>query len=281
VVEQVIRPTGLVDPEVVLRPTKGQIDDLLGRIEDAVSRNGRVLVTTLTKKMAEDLTDYLADAGIRVQYLHSDIDTITRIEILRSLRLGEIDVLVGINLLREGLDLPEVSLVAILDADKEGFLRSTSSLIQTMGRAARNVEGNVVLYADTITDSMREAVSVTQRRRERQMAYNAEHGIDPQSIRKAVTDILERLRGSGDGATTRAKRSRAEVRSRQGTRAMRVRAGLAEPRMPGEVAGPPDLVKIIHEVESEMRRAAAELRFEEAALLRDELIELRSTASAS
>jgi excinuclease ABC subunit B len=281
VVEQVIRPTGLVDPEVVLRPTKGQIDDLLGRIEDAVSRNGRVLVTTLTKKMAEDLTDYLADAGIRVQYLHSDIDTITRIEILRSLRLGEIDVLVGINLLREGLDLPEVSLVAILDADKEGFLRSTSSLIQTMGRAARNVEGNVVLYADTITDSMREAVSVTQRRRERQMAYNAEHGIDPQSIRKAVTDILERLRGSGDGATTRAKRSRAEVRSRQGTRAMRVRAGLAEPRMPGEVAGPPELVKIIHEVESEMRRAAAELRFEEAALLRDELIELRSTASAS
>ena len=181
VVEQVIRPTGLVDPEVVMCPTKGQVDDLMMRIEDNVARGGRVLVTTLTKKMAEDLSDYLADAGIRVQYLHSDIDTITRIEILRSLRLGEIDVLVGINLLREGLDLPEVSLVAILDADKEGFLRSASSLIQTMGRAARNVEGSVVLYADTITDSMREAVSVTQRRRERQIAYNAERGIDPQS----------------------------------------------------------------------------------------------------
>jgi excinuclease ABC subunit B len=280
VVEQVIRPTGLVDPEVVMRPTKGQVDDLMTRIEDNVARGGRVLVTTLTKKMAEDLSDYLADAGIRVQYLHSDIDTITRIEILRSLRLGEIDVLVGINLLREGLDLPEVSLVAILDADKEGFLRSASSLIQTMGRAARNVDGSVVLYADTITDSMREAVSVTQRRRERQIAFNAEHGIDPQTIRKAVTDILERLRGSGDGSS-RAKRSRAEVRSRQGTRALRVRAGLAEPRAPGEVVGPPELVKIMIEVEAEMRRAAAELRFEEAALLRDELSDLRSTAEAS
>jgi excinuclease ABC subunit B len=279
VVEQVIRPTGLVDPEVVMCPTKGQVDDLMMRIEDKVARGGRVLVTTLTKKLAEDLSDYLADAGIRVQYLHSDIDTITRIEILRSLRLGEIDVLVGINLLREGLDLPEVSLVAILDADKEGFLRSASSLIQTMGRAARNVEGSVVLYADTITDSMREAVSVTQRRRERQIAYNAERGIDPQSIRKAVTDILERLRGSGDGAS-RAKRSRAEVRSRQGTRALRVRAGLAEPRAQGDPVGPPELVKIINEVEAEMRRAAADLRFEEAALLRDELSELRSTAEA-
>jgi excinuclease ABC subunit B len=280
VVEQVIRPTGLVDPEVVLRPTKGQVDDLLARIEDAVDRGGRVLVTTLTKKMAEDLSDYLADAGVRVQYLHSDIDTITRIEILRSLRLGEIDVLVGINLLREGLDLPEVSLVAILDADKEGFLRSTSSLIQTMGRAARNVEGSVVLYADTITDSMREAVSITQRRRERQIAYNTEHGIDPQTIRKAVTDILERLRGTGDGST-RAKRSRAEVRSRQGVRAQRVRAGLAMPAGQRELVGPPELVKIMKEVEAEMRRAATELRFEEAALLRDELAELRSSAEAS
>ncbi|HLJ07081.1 MAG TPA: excinuclease ABC subunit UvrB, partial [Acidimicrobiia bacterium] len=279
VVEQVIRPTGLVDPEVVLRPTKGQIDDLMSRIEDAVARGGRVLVTTLTKKMAEDLSDYLADAGIRVQYLHSDIDTITRIEILRSLRLGEVDVLVGINLLREGLDLPEVSLVAILDADKEGFLRSASSLIQTMGRAARNVEGSVVLYADTITDSMREAVSVTQRRRARQIAYNAEHGIDPQSIRKAVTDILERLRGSGDGAS-RAKRSRAEVRSRQGTRAMRARAGLLKPAGIDDLTGPPELMKVMHEVESEMRKAAAELRFEEAALLRDELAELRASAAA-
>ena len=197
VVEQVIRPTGLVDPEVTVMPTKGQVDDLLARIHSTVAAGGRVLVTTLTKKMAEDLTDYLADAGVRVQYLHSDIDTITRIEILRELRLGSIDVLVGINLLREGLDLPEVALVAILDADKEGFLRSASSLIQTMGRAARNVDGVVVLYADTVTDSMREAVSVTQRRREVQIAYNKEHGINPQTIRKSVTDILERLRGSG------------------------------------------------------------------------------------
>ncbi len=197
VVEQVIRPTGLVDPEVTIMPTKGQVDDLLARIGRTVEAGGRVLVTTLTKKMAEDLTDYLADAGVRVQYLHSDIDTITRIEILRELRLGSIDVLVGINLLREGLDLPEVALVAILDADKEGFLRSASSLIQTMGRAARNVDGMVVLYADTVTDSMREAVSVTQRRREVQIAYNKEHGIDPQTIRKSVTDILERLRGAG------------------------------------------------------------------------------------
>src|SRR5579863_7223437 len=208
VVEQVIRPTGLVDPEVVIQPTRGQIDDLMARIEGAVSKGGRVLVTTLTKKMAEDLTDYLAEAGVRVQYLHSDIDTISRIQILRELRLGTIDVVVGINLLREGLDLPEVSLVAILDADKEGFLRSTSSLIQTMGRAARNVDGRVVLYADTLTDSMREAVNITQRRRERQTAYNAEHGIDPQTIRKAVTDILERLRGGAE----QAGRSRSDVR---------------------------------------------------------------------
>src|SRR6202043_1780869 len=211
-----IRPTGLGDPEVTIRPTEGQGGGLLGRIAAAGAAGGRVLGTAVAKKMGE--------AGVRVQYLHPDLATIPRIEILRELRLGTIDVLVGINLLREGLDLPEVALVAILDADKEGFLRSASSLIQTMGRAARNVEGSVVLYADTITDSMREAVSVTQRRRGRQIAYNAEHGINPQSIRKAVTDILERLRRGGDG-TNRAKRSRAEVRSRQGTRAMRVRAG--------------------------------------------------------
>ena len=219
--EQVIRPTGLVDPEVTVMPTKGQVDDLMARIATTVGAGGRVLVTTLTKKMAEDLTDYLAEAGVRVQYLHSDIDTITRIEILRELRLGTIDVLVGINLLREGLDLPEVALVAILDADKEGFLRSASSLIQTMGRAARNVDGMVVLYADTVTDSMREAVSVTQRRRERQIAYNREHGIDPQTIRKSVTDILERLRGSGDGGVARAGRSRAEVRRNTAVRGNR------------------------------------------------------------
>jgi excinuclease ABC subunit B len=279
VVEQVIRPTGLVDPEVVLQPTKGQIDDLRLRIDDAVSHGGRVLVTTLTKKMAEDLTDYLAEAGVRVQYLHSDIDTITRIEILRELRLGGIDVLVGINLLREGLDLPEVSLVAILDADKEGFLRSASSLIQTMGRAARNVDGSVVLYADTITDSMREAVSVTQQRRARQIAYNLEHGIDPQTIRKAVTDILERLRGKGGGAAT-AKRSRAEVRSRHGAQGLRARAGLVEPGEFSPLTAAPELIALMDQVEAEMRRAAAELRFEEAALLRDELVELRTSGQA-
>jgi len=281
VVEQVIRPTGLVDPEVVVQPTKGQVDDLMARIEEAVGRGGRALVTTLTKKMAEDLTDYMAEAGVRVQYLHSDIDTITRIEILRELRLGSIDVVVGINLLREGLDLPEVSLVAILDADKEGFLRSASALIQTMGRAARNVEGRVVLYADTMTDSMREAVGVTQRRRARQIAYNAEHGIDPQTIRKAVTDILERLRGSGDG-TGRAKRSRADVRGGKAGRVVRTRAAVGGAGWaPGtDVEPPAEVAGLIGQLEEEMKAAAADLRFEEAALLRDELAELWSTAAS-
>ena len=281
VVEQVIRPTGLVDPEVVVQPTRGQIDDLMARIEDVVGKGGRVLVTTLTKKMAEDLTDYLSDAGVRVQYLHSDIDTITRVEILRELRLGTIDVLVGINLLREGLDLPEVSLVAILDADKEGFLRSASSLIQTMGRAARNVDGAVVLYADTITDSMREAVSTTQRRRQLQLAYNAEHGIDPQTIRKAVTDILERLRGSGEG-TSRAKRSRADVRSGRAARTVRTRAAVGGGGWaPGTGLAelPPELAEVAADLEREMLAAAADLRFEEAALLRDELAAIREQAS--
>ncbi len=265
VVEQVIRPTGLLDPEVVIQPTRGQVDDLMARIDDAVAAGGRILVTTLTKKMAEDLTDYLADAGVRVQYLHSDIDTITRVEILRQLRLGEVDVVVGINLLREGLDLPEVSLVAILDADKEGFLRSASSLIQTMGRAARNVDGRVVLYADTVTDSMREAISVTQRRRARQQAYNAEHGIDPQTVRKAVTDILERLRGTADG-TARARRSRSDVRRGRPVRVVTPDAG------PGATVSATELMA---QLEEEMTTAAAELRFEEAALLRDEIAELR------
>ena len=280
IVEQVIRPTGLVDPEVVVQPTRGQIDDLMARIEDAVRRGGRALVTTLTKKMAEDLTDYLAEAGVRVQYLHSDIDTITRVEILRELRLGSIDVVVGINLLREGLDLPEVTLVAILDADKEGFLRSAPALIQTMGRAARNVDGMVVLYADTITDSMREAVAVTQRRRAMQIAYNAEHGIDPQTIRKAVTDILERLRGGAEG-TGRAKRSRADVRSGKAARTVRTRAAVGgggwAPGAPG-VSLPPEVQEIAEQLEREMHAAAAELRFEEAALLRDELAAIRRAA---
>ncbi len=280
VVEQVIRPTGLVDPEVVIQQTRGQIDDLMVRIEHAVSKGGRVLVTTLTKKMAEDLTDYLAEAGVRVQYLHSDIDTITRVEILRALRLGTIDVLVGINLLREGLDLPEVSLVAILDADKEGFLRSAPSLIQTMGRAARNVDGTVVLYADSITDSMREAVGTTQRRRQLQTAYNAEHGIDPQTIRKAVTDILERLRGGPDGAS-RAKRSRADVRSGKAARTVRTLAAVGGGGWaPGAGAAelPPELAEVAAELEREMLAAAADLRFEEAALLRDELAAIREQA---
>ena len=279
VVEQVIRPTGLVDPEVTIMPTKGQIDDLLNRITKTVGAGGRVLVTTLTKKMAEDLTDYLAEAGVRVQYLHSDIDTITRIEILRELRLGSVDVLVGINLLREGLDLPEVALVAILDADKEGFLRSASSLIQTMGRAARNVDGMVVLYADTVTDSMREAVSVTQRRREMQLAYNLEHGIDPQTIRKSVTDILERIRGTGgvgaDGRSTRAGRSRAEVRKNAAVRGNR--RSPADLLTEGDASTPAEAVELITQLESEMKAAAADLRYEEAALLRDEIAEIRSS----
>ena len=279
IAEQVIRPTGLVDPEVTIMPTKGQIDDLLARITKTVAAGGRVLVTTLTKKMAEDLTDYLSEAGVRVQYLHSDIDTITRIEILRELRLGSIDVLVGINLLREGLDLPEVALVAILDADKEGFLRSASSLIQTMGRAARNVDGMVVLYADTVTDSMREAVSVTQRRREVQMAYNREHGIDPTTIRKSVTDILERIRGSGgvgtDGRSSRAGRSRAEVRRNAAVRGNRRAPG--ELLIEGDASTPAEAVELITQLESEMKAAAADLRYEEAALLRDEIAEIRSS----
>jgi excinuclease ABC subunit B len=279
VVEQVIRPTGLVDPEVDIRPTTGQIDDLRERIDATVANGNRVLVTTLTKKMAEDLTDYLAEQGVRVQYLHSDVDTMARVEILRELRLGAFDVLVGINLLREGLDLPEVSLVAILDADKEGFLRSTSSLIQTMGRAARNVNGRVVMYADRITDSMTNAIGETQRRRARQIAYNEAHGIDPVSITKSVTDILERVRGEGIGsaAITSGPNSRSAA-----DRAQRGRAGGVDPRAAAaemaQALGPDadELSGLIHRLEAEMNRAAEELRFEEAALLRDEITELRS-----
>jgi excinuclease ABC subunit B len=260
VVEQIVRPTGLVDPEVIVKPTKGQIDDLIEQINDRISRDARVLVTTLTKKMAEDLTDYLLEQGLRVRYLHSNIDTIERIEILRDLRLGEFDVLVGINLLREGLDLPEVSLVAILDADKEGFLRSETSLIQTTGRAARNVDGQVIMYADTVTDSMQRAISETNRRRQLQVAYNAEHGIDPQTIRKAVTDILAYLRPA-EGAPIPGA-------GRRSTRRDAPSHDFAD--LP-----PDELGRLIRTLEEEMHEASADLRFEYAARLRDEIKELK------
>jgi excinuclease ABC subunit B len=260
IVEQIVRPTGLVDPEVIVKPTKGQIDDLIEQINGRLASDGRVLVTTLTKKMAEDLTDYLLEQGLRVRYLHSNIDTIERIEILRDLRLGEFDVLVGINLLREGLDLPEVSLVAILDADKEGFLRSETSLIQTMGRAARNVEGQVVMYADTVTNSMQRAISETNRRRQLQLAYNEEHGIDPQTIRKAVTDILAHLRP--------AETAPVPGSDRRSTRRDSLAREFAD--LP-----PSELGRLIQTLEEEMHEASADLRFEYAARLRDEIKELR------
>jgi len=255
-VEQLVRPTGLVDPEVVIRPTKGQIDDLMEEIRKRVEKDHRVLVTTLTKKMAEDLTDYLLESGVRVRYLHADIDTVQRIEILRDLRLGEFDVLVGINLLREGLDLPEVSLVAILDADKEGYLRSQTSLIQTIGRAARNVDGQVIMYADEVTDSMRSAINETQRRRMIQLEYNKQHGIDPQTIRKAVSDIL--IEGFGR------KRDGAPVPSKSKSRRREPIGG-----------SPDDLKRLILQLEEEMHQAAEDLRFEYAARIRDEIADLR------
>jgi excinuclease ABC subunit B len=255
-VEQLVRPTGLIDPEVVIRPTKGQIDDLMEEMRKRTEAGQRVLITTLTKKMAENLTDYLLESGVRVRYLHADIDTVERIEILRDLRLGEFDVLVGINLLREGLDLPEVSLVAILDADKEGYLRSQTSLIQTIGRAARNVEGQVIMYADEVTDSMRHAINETQRRRQIQMAYNAEHGIDPQSIRKAVSDILISGFGrkrEGDTVPTKSKSRRRDP-----------------------IGGTPDdLKRLILQLQEEMHTAAEDLRFEYAARIRDEIADLK------
>ncbi len=260
VVEQIVRPTGLVDPEVTVKPTKGQIDDLISLIRERTEVGERVLVTTLTKKMAEDLTDYLIESGLKVRYLHSNIETLQRIEILRDLRLGEFDVLVGINLLREGLDLPEVSLVAILDADKEGFLRGETSLIQTIGRAARNVNGQVVMYADRMTDSMKRAISETHRRRALQQAYNAENGIDPQTVRKAVTDILVLLGGGGAPLPGKDRRSR---------RRDKARSDLAQlPRS--------ELARLISTLEEEMREAATDLRFEYAAKLRDEIADLRS-----
>lgn len=273
VVEQIIRPTGLVDPKVVVKPTEGQIDDLLGEIQARVAKEERVLVTTLTKKMAEDLTDYFAERGVRVEYLHSDVDTLRRVELLRELRQGKFDVLVGINLLREGLDLPEVSLVAILDADKEGFLRSTTSLIQTIGRAARNVSGEVHMYADNITESMRFAIDETERRREKQMAYNKEHGIDPQPLRKKISDVTdmlaredidteELLQGHYRGA--RSGPSRKEISEAD----LSVRARLAS-------AAEGDLSGLIEDLTKQMHAAAAELQFEVAGRLRDEIADLK------
>ncbi|MDN6155749.1 MAG: excinuclease ABC subunit UvrB [Corynebacterium casei] len=254
-VEQVIRPTGLVDPQVSVKPTKGQIDDLIDEVRERTKKNERVLVTTLTKRMAEDLTDYLLEHGIRVRYLHSDIDTLQRIELLRQLRLGEYDVLVGINLLREGLDLPEVSLVAILDADKEGFLRSTTSLIQTIGRAARNVSGEVIMYADRVTESMERAIDETERRREKQIAYNKEMGIDPQPLRKKIADILDQVyENEGDGESD-----------------------------PASIVDKPDVSmmaadevqKLIDDLSKQMAAAARELKFELAGRLRDEIADLK------
>jgi excinuclease ABC subunit B len=274
VVEQIIRPTGLVDPEVVVKPTKGQIDDLIHEIKVRVERNERVLVTTLTKKMSEDLTDYLLDAGIRTRYLHSEVDTLRRIELLRELRLGEYDVLVGINLLREGLDLPEVSLVAILDADKEGFLRSDKSLIQTIGRAARNVSGQVFMYADKITRSMEKAIDETNRRRAKQVAYNVSHGVDPQPLRKKIADITEMLAREDENTEELLKTwQKLDPKAKKAPVPGLSRMKERNP----DAAGLPsaDLAELVQELTEQMRHAAAELQFEVAARLRDEIRDLK------
>lgn len=280
VVEQIIRPTGLLDPQVEVRPVDGQIDDLLGEIKDRVSRNERVLVTTLTKKMAEDLTDYLLDRDIKVEYLHSDVDTLRRVELLRELREGKIDVIVGINLLREGLDLPEVSLVAILDADKEGFLRSYRSLIQTIGRAARNVQGTVIMYADKETEAMAKAIDETNRRREVQMAYNKEHGIDPQPLIKKISDVNDMLakedidtetlletgyRNSGKAGNSHLGVPDLDRKTMDGNRQRLMEAGL-----PAQ-----DLADLIRQLSEQMHTAAEQLQFELAARLRDEVQDLK------
>ncbi|HEX2176732.1 MAG TPA: excinuclease ABC subunit UvrB [Nocardioidaceae bacterium] len=274
VVEQIIRPTGLVDPEVVVRATRGQIDDLIHEVQLRVERGERVLVTTLTKKMAEDLTDYLLESGLRTRYLHSEVDTLRRVELLRELRLGEYDVLVGINLLREGLDLPEVSLVAILDADKEGFLRSGKSLIQTIGRAARNVSGQVIMYADTVTDSMQWAIDETNRRREKQVAYNKAAGVDPQPLRKKIADITDML-AREDADTEKllgGGRSQSRGKPVPGL-GRRADAGSHA----ADLAGLPttDLADLVQQLTEQMHNAAAELQFEVAARLRDEISELK------
>ncbi|WP_220504869.1 excinuclease ABC subunit UvrB [Microbispora sp. H10830] len=276
VVEQVIRPTGLVDPEVIIKPTKGQIDDLMEEIRARAERDERVLVTTLTKKMAEDLTDYLLDNGIRVRYLHSEVDTLRRIELLRELRMGEFDVLVGINLLREGLDLPEVSLVSILDADKEGFLRSETSLIQTIGRAARNVSGQVHMYADKITPSMERAIEETNRRRAKQIAYNEAHGIDPQPLRKKIADILDSLvREDADTAQLLGGAGRQQSRGKAPVPGLASRgAGQHAKAIAGEMPRA-QLESLIESLTEQMHSAAADLQFEVAARLRDEIKELK------
>ena len=265
IVEQIVRPTGLIDPEVMVRPTLGQIDDLIEMIKSKTAQGDRTLVTTLTKKMSEDLSEYLIEQGLRVRYLHSNIDTIERIEILRALRLGEFDVLVGINLLREGLDLPEVSLVAILDADKQGFLRSQTSLIQMIGRAARNVDGQVIMYADNRTPAMEYAISETARRRELQIAYNLKHGIDPQTVRKAIGDILSVLRPASSGSNGAPYSGKGKRKDHERDKVMRELRALPH----GELA------RLVATLEEEMNQAAEELKFEYAARLRDEIKELK------
>ena len=260
VVDQIIRPTGLVDPEIEVRPTKGQVDDLVAEIRQRVANGERVLVTTLTKRMAEDLADYLMEMGIKVHYLHSEVETLERVGILRDLRIGVFDVIVGINLLREGLDLPEVSLVAILDADKEGFLRSATALIQTTGRAARHLHGRVLMYADRVTDSMKAAIEETTRRRAKQVAYNTEHGIEPMSIIKAIHDITERLGASATQGSQMLAEGRGDYRAGQGAGAL--------PKS--------ELKRIVSELEKQMKQAAKDLEFEQAAAFRDQIFELRS-----
>ncbi|NYE03074.1 excinuclease ABC subunit B [Kineosphaera limosa] len=278
VVEQIIRPTGLIDPEIVLRGTKGQIDDLLEQIQQRTERNERVLVTTLTKKMAEDLTDYLLEKGVRVRYLHSEVDTLRRVELLRELRLGEFDVLVGINLLREGLDLPEVSLVSILDADKEGFLRSTRSLIQTIGRAARNVSGQVHMYADKITPSMADAIEETKRRREKQIAYNLEHGIDPQPLRKKIADITDMLAREDADTEALLGSGRSQSRGRKGGGGKPAQPAASKVDASSMAAA--ELSQLIQDLTAQMHGAAGELQFELAARLRDEIGDLKKELRA-
>jgi len=269
VVEQIIRPTGLIDPAIVIKSTKGQIDDLLEEIRVRAAKDERVLVTTLTKKMSEELTDFLTEAGVRVRYLHSDVDTLRRVELLRELRSGVFDVLVGINLLREGLDLPEVSLVSILDADKQGFLRSATSLIQTIGRAARNINGEVHMYADNITDAMRKAIDETDRRRAKQVAYNLERGVDPQPLRKKIADITDQiLREEADTAEMIEANKKKRPRDGKSVIPVRSRKGIASMAYD-------EIMSVIIDLDAQMKNAAAELQFELAARIRDEISELK------